>query len=603
MARHAAARHGTPSRWSRRAKIIAPIVVIVVIAGAITALAFGRSPSRPAAQKTGPCSLGTIRVPVGADPDVVGWLQGLTSQYVAARHEVNHECIVPQVDALSTADASLALRTTPVTGATPPAVWIPESSTALNLLRANPASADVLPAGAPSIATSPLVLATSADAADAVQSAGRGPDLAKAFLKAATDPHAWGALGHKNWGPIRLSVPDPETSVTGLAAVSAIASTTAGVSPQDLSKKMFTSSSVQGGLRALSRITRTGSGTDDLLSSARKATSDDSLRSQDGVLTVLERDVWRYNSDSPKVPLHATYPWQGSLGADYPFVITDGQWMDPLTRKAATDFQNWLRSAPAQAQLAHDGLRRADGSPGGLRATGISTATFAPAPLHADGAAAAGRTAWALITRRVSVLGLIDVSGSMAATVPPGKDTKLDLARAAATGSLDLFSGNDQIGLWEFSTGLDGDKPYKELVPLGGANGKVGGVTRRDASEAAYKSLQPTGGTALYASVLAADDAAEHSYLKDGVNTIVLLTDGRNEDASGGPDLRTLLDHLKQTADGDTPVHIVTIAYGKDADTDALAKIAKASGGKSFVAPDPRTIDDVFVSALGALGS
>ncbi len=603
MARHAAARHATPSRWPRRAKIVAPIVVIVVIAGAITALAVGRSPSHPPAHQSGPCSLGTIRVSVGADPEVVGWLRGLTSRYVAARHEVNHECIVPEVDALSTADASLALRTTPVTGATPPAVWIPESSTALNLLRATPASADVLPATAPSIATSPLVLATSADASGAIQSAGRGPDLAKAFLHDAADPHGWAALGHKDWGPIHLSVPDPETSVTGLAAVSAAAATTAGVSAQDLAKTMFTATSVQGGLRALSHVTSTDSGTEALLASAKKATSDDALRSDVGVLTVLERDVWRYNSDSPKVPLHATYPWQGSLGADYPFVTTNGQWMDPLTRKAATDFQNWLRSAPAQAQLAHDGLRRADGSAGALRATGISKATFGPAPLHAEGAAAAGRTAWALITRRVSVLGLIDVSGSMAAVVPPGKDTKLDLAREAATGSLDLFSANDQIGLWEFSTALDGNRPYKELVPLGGAEDKVGNGTRRDASEAAYKSLQPSGGTALYASILAADDAAAQSYLKDGVNTIVLLTDGRNEDPSGGPDLPALLDHLQQTSQSDTPVHIVTIAYGKDADTDALAKIAKASGGKSFVAPDPRTIDDVFVSALGALGS
>ncbi len=605
MARHAAAKHGAPSRWPRRAKIIAPLVVLIVIAGAITAFALGRTQGHPqaAAPPTGPCALGTIRLSVGADPDAVGWLRDLAGRYTAARHEVNHQCITPEVAPLSTADAGLALRTTPVLGSTPPAVWVPESTTALNLVRATPASAAVLPATAPSIATSPMVLATTADATQAIQAAGRGPALAKAVLRAATDPHGWGALGHPDWGVMHLSVPDPETTDAGLATISAAAATVAGVAPPDLSKTMFTSSSVQGGLRALNGVTSTDQDSDALLSAARKATSEDSLRSSLGLLTVPEQDVWRYNAASPKVPLHASYPWDGSLGTDYPFVTTHGQWMDPQTNKAATDFENWLRSAPAQDQLARAGLRHADGSPGALRGTGISKATFAPTPLHGEGAAAAGRTAWALITRRVSVLGLIDVSGSMSEVVQPDGQTKLDLARAAASGSLNLFSSSDQIGLWEFSTALDGSRPYKELVPLGPVDEKIGGVDRRDASATAYKSLKATGGTALYASVLAADDAAKNNYVTHGVNTVVLLTDGRNEDASGGPDLPTLLSDLQQTAHSETPVHVITIAYGKDADTDALAKIAKASGGKSFVAPDPSTIDDVFISALGAVGS
>ena len=78
-----------------------------------------------------------------------------------------------------------------------------------------------------------------------------------------------------------------------------------------------------------------------------------------------------------------------------------------------------------------------------------------------------------------------------------------------------------------------------------------------------------------------------------------LLTDG--EDANSSIDLPTLLTQLKQKQDSAQPVHIVTIAYGSDANVDVLKQIAAATGGASFAAPDPRAISTVFISALSAL--
>ena len=48
-------------------------------------------------------------------------------------------------------------------------------------------------------------------------------------------------------------------------------------------------------------------------------------------------------------------------------------------------------------------------------------------------------------------------------------------------------------------------------------------------------------------------------------------------------------------------MHIVAIAYGKDADAGVLGQIAKATDGLAFNSPDPRDIGQVFLSAIGAL--
>ena len=81
-----------------------------------------------------------------------------------------------------------------------------------------------------------------------------------------------------------------------------------------------------------------------------------------------------------------------------------------------------------------------------------------------------------------------------------------------------------------------------------------------------------------------------------GIN---ILTDG--EDATSTISLDTLLTQLKQRQDPAQPVHIVTIAYGADANEGVLKQIAAATGGTFFSAKDPRSINTVFISALAAL--
>ena len=139
------------------------------------------------------------------------------------------------------------------------------------------------------------------------------------------------------------------------------------------------------------------------------------------------------------------------------------------------------------------------------------------------------------------------------------------------------------------------------LVPLGPAGQRVGPYPNRQAASiAAYKQMVPRTATGLYDSILAAYRSATAAYRPDSVNTIVVITDGQNEDP-GSITLAQLLAQLKALHKPARPVHIVTLAYGTGADPASLAQVAKATDGLQFSSPDPRSIGKVFVTAVAAL--
>jgi Ca-activated chloride channel family protein len=111
--------------------------------------------------------------------------------------------------------------------------------------------------------------------------------------------------------------------------------------------------------------------------------------------------------------------------------------------------------------------------------------------------------------------------------------------------------------------------------------------------------LAPTNGdTGLYDTTLAAYEYLKARYAPDRLNLVVLLTDGRNDDPSGGISLEQLVQRLRAGQSDDRKVRILSFAYGKDADVGALDQISKATGGAVFPSPNPADIERVFVTAL-----
>jgi Ca-activated chloride channel family protein len=558
---------------------------------------------------TATCTAPAGTLVVGAAPSVQPWLTQLASSYTAEHRTVAGRCVTAKVEALTQDQAQQSLQPVPFPGAVaPPDVWIPESTMSVDLLRVRPDGARVLAVPTPSIASSPMVLAAPADALRLLggPTGEAQPQLAD-LVRLLQDPRGWGqpGLGHPEWGQIKVTTMDPGSTPLGTGVLLALVGVLTRTPTPEVNAAAFQQPQAREGLLGLSRAFGTPAVTGQaLLAPVAQADTTADVISGVGILAGYEQDIWRYDRDSPAIVLSAAYPVDGQLAADFPYVVPNGSWVDAADKAAAADFRAWLLSAPAQSRLDSYGLRRADGVAGAAIASGLRVDTvlpLAPVPQQAVDGPIAARTAWRLLTRRISLLGLFDVSGSMADPVPGTTRSKLDVAREAAQAALGFFDPQDSLGLWEFSRQLDGDKDYRVLVPLGPAGQRVGPYPNRQAaSVAAYKAMVPRTATGLYDSILAAYRSATAAYRADAVNTIVVITDGQNEDA-GSITLAQLLAQLTALHNAKKPVHIVTLAYGTGADPASLAQVAKVTDGLQFSSPDPKSIGKVFTTAVAAL--
>jgi Ca-activated chloride channel family protein len=207
---------------------------------------------------------------------------------------------------------------------------------------------------------------------------------------------------------------------------------------------------------------------------------------------------------------------------------------------------------------------------------------------------------WQTQRKQARVLLVLDVSGSMAEIADPATgDTKLDLAKRAASQALDAFNSDDQVGLWVFSTGL-GDKQNQDILKLVDT-ARVGDV--REQLKKRIADQLPTNGTPLYTATQAAYEDAVASYDPTRINAVVLLTDGRNDDGKQEDDqaqLDKLISTLRAGSEGQLskPVRVFTIGYGKGADLGVLRRIAESSSAAVYDSSDPKSITKVFVAVV-----
>ena len=206
---------------------------------------------------------------------------------------------------------------------------------------------------------------------------------------------------------------------------------------------------------------------------------------------------------------------------------------------------------------------------------------------------------WAELRKDARVLLVLDISGSMGELVAEsdGK-TRLDLAQEAAISALDEFKDSDDVGLWAFSTDLEGPDPnIRELVPIG----PIG--TQRDAIATAIADQFPTNGTPLYDVTETAYETMVASYDPARINAIVLLTDGENDDGDTDDDdqqFADLITTLQSGSEGSSsqPVRLFTISYGETADVQTLRAISQATRAATYNASNPATIDQVFTAVI-----
>jgi len=285
--------------------------------------------------------------------------------------------------------------------------------------------------------------------------------------------------------------------------------------------------------------------------------------------------------------------------------------VDLQRQAAATGLRQALNTANFKNLLAKGGLRGADGTFGDgfnipVGAPAATKSAAAPADPGKGGAAASGVDAgaisqalgsWAAITTSGRALAVFDISGSMKEKVPTaGNQTRAQVMQKAAQQGLSLFDDNWSVGVWLFSTELVGKQAWKEIVPISPLTSARGQLLQSTAQ------IVPKDGgdTGLYDTALAAYKEVQNDWQDGKVNSVLLFTDGKNEN-DAGITREALISQLKDLSDPRRPVRMVIIGIGTGVDRKELESITKAtSAGGVFIAPDPAKISDIFLEAIAS---
>jgi Ca-activated chloride channel family protein len=614
-------RHLAQRRRRRPPALLTAACVLLVLAlGVGGFVTFFNQPARSLA-----CRSGSLPLQVVVSPDQAGVVTQAAAEYERRRPAVDDRCVDVQVDGTDSVEAAAALSAgwDEATQGPRPDVWVPASSAwALQVALKQQATKQPvqIPFQYPKVATTPLVMAMPRPMAEALGWPRRTLGW-KELLGAVTNPEGWKALGQPEWGAFKLGKTDPNLSTPGLealiGAVFAATGQTSELSVETLKQQQDQLRRVILGLeRAPGQDADTPA---TFLANLQQADRAGQAMTFVSAVPLDEKSVWDYNRGNaggfedggerqePKVPLAAIYPKEGTLEADHPWVVLRAPWVDDAKRKAAASFLDYLRSEPIQARFQQAGFRSSEGRAGPQLSQANGLLPDQPARVLAPPApkvVAAALESWNAARKRSNVLAVYDVSGSMKEEVPgTGGRTKIDLVKVAAGQALGLFAPETNLGTWLFSSNLAGNRDWVESVPIGPTNARLpNGKLRRQVLAEALARLQATDGdTGLYDTTLAAFRALKRSYAPDRINIVVLLTDGINDDPTGGITRAELLRRLKAEQQKDRPVQIITIAYGANADAASLKLISDATGGLAYVSRDPKDILRVFTDVISKL--
>ncbi|MEV0164541.1 substrate-binding domain-containing protein [Nonomuraea fuscirosea] len=560
-----------PRRRSKnsRGRVLVPLagaVAMAVLLGVAAFVIFNRDHD---------CTAGKLPLRVVATPDIQPALNKIAGNYNKAMHSIDSKCVEVSVTKEAAARTANAL----AAGKSKADFWVADSSLLMESMRAT-SGKDTLPQVEGSIASSPVVLA--AAKASAEKLSGALQPSWTAMVSAANVANVDGP-GRK----VRVLALDPQKNSAGLAALLAAAGT---------AKEAGQDKALVGALKELS-----GQLAPDSNALLASLTVKSGSRVPVGVTT--EQAIHAHNTKKPEAPVVALYPKEGTLSLDYPVTILT---KDTGVLKAATDFKQELSSESAKKVLRAAGFRSADGKAGDALSEDKGFTPEAPVALDPPDGATVTRMVqtWTRLNLGSRLLTLLDVSGTMALPVPGTGMTRMQAINKIAAEGLGLFPAGSEIGLWTFSTHLDGKgKDWKENVPVGPLSESIDGALRKDvmASTLAQMRAKATGDTGLNDTVKAAYGQLTKTYQQDKVNTLLILTDGAgNDDPDGGVKNSEIIQYLTKTYNPKRPISILLIAFGPDAKKGKkqMETLAKATGGEAYIAENILQVRDFFLQGM-----
>lgn len=543
---------------SQRGVIAALVAGAIVIAGGAYALGKGTgsegSGGTTAEGSGAGCAAAPLRVEV--TPEIADLVK--TQLATATKANGCH-----RYEVTATRSSSVASR---IRQGKAPDAWIADSSVWLDQTTAgstgSAVKADWKSSG--SLAQSPVVLANPVQSDD----------------KFTGELKSWAAVINKG-GAIHLANPHLDTA----SRLAFLASRAEAPSAKD----------VAAGQRIilLSRFAATGVA--ELLSAVQDPTKSNTTRSEPFPLSEQALAAYAKNAPGTLAPIT---PKDGTFSLDYPW--TPAPDLSPALKESAEAGFRALTAGPAVDAFTKAGFRQGDGT-GGPTIDGSEAASFTALKEMAGPARLTALRQWDTLKADARMLAIIDVSGSMTTVAKDtGGKTRAKVAEETLTTAVKRLPDGSQVGGWIFSTDKGGKgKDYAPIASIARLDEPEGQGTHRDAIVKALQKFPSyiSGDTGLYDTTAAAFDEMTKTYDPDYFNSVVIVTDGKNDDPGGGLNLDQLLAHLKKGHDPARPVRVVTIGMG-EADTKALQTISAATGGTSYTANTSEDLLTVFVEAL-----
>lgn len=385
----------------------------------------------------------------------------------------------------------------------------------------------------------------------------------------------WSEFQHPEWGAFQFGHTHPDFSNSGIVSVVAAAYAATGkvrgLTVADVQKAQTAEfiRSVESGVIHYGEST--GFFADQMFTRGPSYLSAAVLYEN---LVVQAREPGKYQLSLPVV---AIYPREGTLMSDHPFAVLNAPWVSAEQRAAAEIFRAFLMARPQQELALKYGFRPGDpqvpvGAPinaaNGVDPTQPQTLLEVPSAQVIDSV----RQVWVQNKKRVEVMAVLDVSGSM------DQDNRMNNARVALQTFVKQLADDDLLGLTIFS---DKATLLSPVAPLG---------PKRQQTLDQIGGLIPNGGTRLYDTIKETYGQIQQTPPGDHIRALVVLTDGEDNKSSARVD--QIVQQFTQDHEGRS-IKVFTIAYGDQANTKALDAISSATGAKSY-SSDPASIEQVY---------
>lgn len=540
------------------------------------------------AHKVGSCSAdNTVMLKVSVTQEIEPAVTKAVGRFNNGRQEIGGQggkCVQARVQKADPAQMTTLLGQGAAIGDNSrPDVWIPDSSLWASLLHSITQGKQVAEVTKTSVARSLIVVGMPQTFADVLRSRGMtaGRPSWDSLLRAGSGFAGPTTNGEEVIPPnlVKLEIPDPARNAAGLGSLTLVQQLWAG-EPDERTR--FT-----GMVRAMRNNT-----VPDVNAGFSKFERDGQGRYP--VILASEQAVFVYNQGNPTNPALAVYPPDGSLSMDYPYTITTD---DTEKVKAARMLAAAMRTPEIAEDVRAMGFRSADGQPPAAFGPQFDIGqqpVLAPQPAEVHKAI----EVWYKLSKGIRNVTLLDASGST------NEKVAVDLTRLQATARateevLGLMSDDTKMGVWTYGTASPDGNDWRELVPVGQLSDKSGDGTRRQQVLSVLAGLKASPGPkpALYDSVLAAFRMMKRTYDPDVGNSVLVFTNGNNDD-SRGTSLPDLLTALHNEYDPAHPVQIIMIGYGNGVAHDKLQQIADVTNGKVYVVRTPQEIQDVVLDAI-----